>query len=84
MERVLDWEIAPIDSSGKSYELHHIGQKADSPLAILTWDEHHAKGNSRILHYAKEGKNVEDGLWAQQRHEFWAEILKIAKEQGKI
>lgn len=82
-ERVSKWRLAPIDSSGKSYELHHIGQKADSPLAILTWDEHHTKGNFSNLHYAEEGKNVADDVWEQQKQEFWAEILKKAKAQGK-
>ena len=28
--------VAPIDSNGVPYELHHIGQRANSPLAILT------------------------------------------------
>ncbi len=83
VERVSKWDLAPIDSSGKSYELHHIGQKADSPLAILTWDEHHSKDNFSILHYKKEGKNVADDVWEQQRHDFWDEILKTAKAQGK-
>ena len=83
VERVSKWGLAPIDSSGKSYDLHHIGQKADSPLAILTWDEHHSKDNFKILHYAEEGKDVADEVWAQQKHEFWTEILNKAKAQGK-
>ena len=81
-ERVSQWGLAPIDSTGKSYELHHVGQKADSPLAILTWGEHHSKKNYSVLHYAEEGKDVADE-WNQQRKEFWDEILNIAKAQGK-
>lgn len=83
VERVSKWGLAPIDSSRKSYDLHHIGQKADSPLAILTWDEHHSKDNFKILHYAEEGKDVADEIWAQQKHEFWTEILNKVKAQGK-
>lgn len=83
VQRVSEWGVAPIDENGKSYEIHHVGQKADSPLAILTWDEHHSKGNNTILHYAKEGKNVADDVWKKQRKEFWDNLLEIAKMQGK-
>ena len=34
-QRVIDG-LAPLDQLGKPYELHHIGQMSDSPLAILT------------------------------------------------
>lgn len=84
VQRVSKWGLAPIDENGVSYDLHHVGQKADSPLAILTWDEHHSKGNYSILHYAEEGKGVADDVWKQQKNEFWNDILKIAKEQGKV
>lgn len=83
VERVSKWGLAPIDSNGKSFELHHVGQKADSPLAMLTWEEHHSSDNYSVLHYAEEGKGVADDVWNQQRKEFWEEILKIAKAQGK-
>lgn len=38
----------PIDATGKSYEVHHIGQMDDSPLALLTQSQH--KGNYSTLH----------------------------------
>ena len=84
VQRVSEWGLAPIDASGKSYELHHIGQKADSSLAILTWEEHHSKSNYSILHYQKEGKNVTDGVWKKQKEDFWKEILEKAVAQGKV
>jgi len=71
--------LAPIDSTGMPYELHHIGQKADSPLAILTYVEHHSKDNYSILHYAEEGKDVADDVWRAQKKEFWNAILKMAQ-----
>ena len=71
--------LAPIDPTGKAYELHHIGQKADSPLAILTYAEHHSSSNYKILHYAEEGKNVAGDVWATQRKEFWNAILNMAQ-----
>ena len=72
--------LAPIDSTGVPYELHHIGMKADSPLAILTNAEHHSKANFSILHWADEGKNVTDAAWNAQKKEFWNAILKMAQE----
>lgn len=41
--------LAPIDAQGRPYELHHIGQKPDSPLAELTFEEHRGK-NMSVLH----------------------------------
>ena len=40
----------PRDSNGDPYELHHIGQRQDSPFAELTWAEHMGDGNNTILH----------------------------------
>lgn len=71
--------VAPIDASGKSYELHHIGQKSDSPLAILSYSEHHSSGNFSILHYAEEGKNVTDVEWSAQKKEFWNAVLNMVQ-----
>lgn len=79
VQRVADG-LAPIDPSGMPYELHHIGQRADSPLAILTNAEHHAKPNFSTLHYSNTGKNVTDEAWKAQKQAFWKAILKMAKE----
>lgn len=81
IERVLDG-YAPVDSIGESYELHHIGMKADSPLAILTKAEHHSKENYSTLHWAEEGKNVADEVWDKQRKAFWKEVLNRAIDVG--
>jgi hypothetical protein len=42
--------LSPINKDGKVIELHHVGQKADSPFAELTKDEHRGKGNDTTLH----------------------------------
>lgn len=73
-QRVLNG-LAPLDSTGTPFELHHIGQKADSPLAILTQAEHHNGGNFKILHYQEAGKNVSDAVWSAQKKEVWSAIL---------
>lgn len=69
---------APIDPlTGKAYELHHIGQSVESPLAILTTAEHRQGDNYSILHDTNitDGKGVHsllsESVWAKQKQEFW-------------
>ncbi len=69
--------LAPVDATGTPFELHHMGQRADSPLAILSWAEHHSSGNYSVLHYAEQGKDISDAAWAKQKQEIWKAILKM-------
>jgi len=69
--------LAPWGPDKKPYELHHIGQKTDTPLSILTYTEHHDKNNYKILHYAEEGKNITDSEWNKQRNDFWKKLLEL-------
>lgn len=74
---------APIDSMGNSYELHHIGQSVNSPLAILTKAEHMGDGHNTILH----DMNIANGTgvhslmkpsdWAKQARDFWKAYVEI-------
>lgn len=73
-QRILEGN-APVDPSGIPYELHHIGQQPDSPLAILTKLEHIQGGNNKILHF-REDSSVEHGLeWVKQKQIFWNNYL---------
>lgn len=49
-ERIIKKRLAPLDKNGKPIHLHHIGQRPDSPLAELTFEEHRMGGNDTILH----------------------------------
>ena len=68
---------AALDSTGTAYELHHIGQKVDSTLAVLTRAEHRQGGNHRIWHYVGDavGENpaAQPG-WSKQASDFWKEL----------
>ena len=61
------------------YELHHIGQKADSTLAILTKAEHMQGGNNKIWHeFGKASEAHAPGnTWDKQRAEFWINFAKM-------
>ena len=63
--------MAPLDKEGRPYNLHHIGQKADSPLAELRDVVH--KQNDGILHDKTVSTEVHDGRinWAEQRANHW-------------
>lgn len=61
--------LAPQDSTGASYELHHVGQKKDGTLAILTRSEHdnpHIHGFLERTEAHAEGTN-----WDAERQVFW-------------
>ena len=71
--------LAPLDPTGVPYELHHVGQKTDSTLAILTRAEHRQGGNHKIWHYvdaATENPSSQAG-WATIKKEFWIKMAEI-------
>lgn len=63
------------------YELHHIGQNVDSPLAILSWTEHHDEPNFSILHQRKkEGvQSLLGSAWDSQRKAFWKSFAEYVE-----
>lgn len=65
--------LAPIDpSSGKAYELHHIGQNPDGTLVMLTRDQHRGKGVFSKLHKIWQDSEVDHGPeWKKTTKEFW-------------
>lgn len=61
--------LAPQDSNGLSYELHHIGQKKDGTLAILTQAEH---DNPAIHGFLQRTEAHAAGTnWDAERQAFW-------------
>lgn len=74
--------LAPLDSkTGKPIELHHLGQKADSPLVELTEEEHrtgeyeNGKKNQSLWHDNTIETEVhgEGNNWDQERKSHWKE-----------
>jgi len=72
--------LAPLDSkTGKPLELHHLGQKADSPLVELTIEEHRTgeyedgKKNQSLWHDNMQETDVhgEGNSWLQERKAHW-------------
>lgn len=71
--------MAPLDPTGVQYELHHIGQKADSTLAILTRAEHRQGGNHKIWHYVGEATENPSSKaeWVTIRKDFWLNMAEM-------
>ena len=60
----------PRDENGDPYELHHIGQKQNSPFAELRWHEHMGDGNNKILHPQRESE-IDRQLFDKEKSEYW-------------
>lgn len=71
--------LAPLDPTGKAYELHHLGQEVDSPLAILTRKEHREGDNHKLWHLFEKGSEVhiDDSAWNTQRKHFWKDFARL-------
>ena len=65
--------LAPIDSNGVSYELHHIGQETEGTLAILTQAEH----DSAVLHGFKTVSEIDRNAFNITRTQFWKTMANI-------
>ena len=74
--------LAAIDpNSGVSYELHHIGQKTESTLAILTKAEHMQGGNNTIWHEFGVASEVHSAstqsIWLTQKQTYWKQLAVL-------
>lgn len=75
--------LAALDSSGVPYELHHIGQRMDSTLAVLTRAEHGQGGNHKIWHLFDRASEINRADFAVQRANFWKDMAIVMLTGGK-
>ena len=66
---------APQDSDGKAYELHHIGQKKDGTLAILTRKEHDDPAIHGFLQRTEA--HAAGTNWNAEREAFWKAFAEL-------
>lgn len=67
---------APLDPvTGKAYQLHHIGQKSDATLAILTEAEH--QGNASILNVIGKESEIDRAAFNKIRKQFWIDFSSM-------
>lgn len=69
--------LAPQDSNGISYELHHVGQKKDGTLAILSRTEH---DNPAIHGFLEKTEAHAAGTnWDTERKAFWKAFAELVE-----
>lgn len=71
--------LAPLDKGGKPTELHHIGQKNDTPLAELTQEQHRGSDNYPVLHDTKKESEIDRGQFNNERSQHWQERAEEMK-----
>ncbi len=72
----------PRDRNGDPYELHHIGQRQDSPFAELTWAEHMGDGNNTILHQMGRYSEIDREAFDAEKSAYWqARFNAFTKEE---
>lgn len=72
----------PRDRNGDPYELHHIGQRQDSPFAELTWAEHMGDGNNVILHQMGKESEIDREYFDAEKSAYWqARYRSFSKEE---
>lgn len=69
--------VAPQDLNGISYELHHVGQKKDGTLAIMSRTEH----DNPALHgfLEKSEAHAAGTNWDAERKAFWKAFAKLVE-----
>jgi hypothetical protein len=71
----------PLDANGRQIELHHIGQKQDSPLAELTGTEHRGNGNDNILHNKLKESEIDRTDFSKEREAYWKARAEQVEQQ---
>ena len=73
----IEAHLSPISKDGETIELHHIGQKADSPFAELTRDEHRGQGNDTILHDKNITSEIDRVEFHKEKKEYWIARMEM-------
>jgi hypothetical protein len=73
---------APLDAQGRPIELHHIGQKPDSPLAELSRAEHREGGNDNVLHNKQKESEIDREDFGKERQGYWKARAEQVRNQA--
>lgn len=74
----MEQKLAPIDPiTGKAYQLHHLGQKSDGTLALLTITEH--QQNYSVLNTLGKDSEIDRNAFEAFKKEFYPALAKYFK-----
>ena len=70
-------------NEGYKYHLHHIGQKAESPLAIIPEYDHNSTALYSAFHRGKaSSEDLHDKNYEEQKDNFWKVYIKYYDQYG--
>ena len=78
---------APVvpQNEGYRFHLHHIGQKPESPFAIIPEHDHNGTEYYSIFHQGKASKeNLHDKSYEEQKKLFWETYIKYYDQYGSF
>ena len=76
--------LAPLDKNGVAYELHHLAQKSDGTLVMLTQEEHRLGEKYGIWHkHLDKPSEIDRTLWNKERGVFWKDVGRTLSSGGK-
>jgi hypothetical protein len=73
----IEAHLSPINEEGETIELHHIGQKSDSPFAELTRIEHRGQGNDTILHDKNITTEIDRVEFHKEKNDYWKARMEM-------
>ena len=82
LERMKRGYAAIDPATGKAYQLHHVGQKADGTLAVLTTEQH--QGNAAILNIFGKDSEINRPEFSTTRKNFWMYLGNVVFANGAI
>ena len=71
----------PRDDNVDPYELHHIGQRQDSPFAELTYWQHMTDGNNAILPPSVRARLTASSLSTKRLRTGWRGMKTLGSEE---
>lgn len=69
-------------ASGREFDLHHVDQRMESTLAILTLGEHKSNGNFNILHPKSGPSQIDRSVFHREREDFWKTLIRLIENGG--
>lgn len=80
-KEVIGGDRSPYDRiTGEKFELHHIGQKDSSPIAMLTENQHRSSEGNAIFHTNKKASEINRQKYKKIKKNFWKDF-PIIKEK---
>lgn len=79
-ELIIAGESPVVPNLDVKYDLHHIGQRKDSPLAIIPSNIHNGHETYSIFHSGDSDDNLHNAAFAIRKQQFWSIYVHLCDE----